>query len=61
MKRKQREYTFWAVVVLLALPKHASAYLDPGSGSMVLQMAIGGLLAAIATTRFYWKKVKLKF
>ena len=45
------------LVVLLALPTRASAYLDPGTGSMVLQMAIGGVLAVLAATRLYWGRI----
>ena len=43
----------------LALAK-AHAYLDPGTGSIILQ-ALLGLIAAIgATSSFYWKKIKSK-
>ncbi len=38
----------------------AYAYLDPGTGSIILQ-ALLGLIAAIgATSSFYWKKIKSK-
>jgi hypothetical protein len=29
------------------------AYLDPGSGSIVLQMTLGGIVAALAAVRLY--------
>ncbi len=32
-------------------------YLDPGSGSYILQLIIGGGLAAIYTLKVYWKSV----
>lgn len=33
------------------------AYLDPGSGSMILQMLVGGLAAAGVALKLYWHKV----
>jgi hypothetical protein len=36
------------------------AYLDPGSGSMILQIIAGGLAAVAVTAKLYWNRV-LKF
>ncbi len=36
------------------------AYLDPGSGSMILQMLAGGTAAVAVTAKLYWRRV-LKF
>ena len=36
------------------------AYLDPGSGSMVLQVLAGGLAAIAVTAKLYWGRL-LKF
>ena len=36
------------------------AYLDPGSGSMILQLLAGGLAAVAVTAKLYWGRV-LKF
>ena len=49
-----------ALVGLLALlySPHALAYLDPGSGSYLFQLAAAALLASMFTTRMYWYKVK---
>ena len=37
----------------------ANAYLDPGTGSIILQAILGFIAAIIATLSFYWNKVKL--
>ena len=37
------------------------AYLDAGSGSMILQMIVGGLAAVGVTLRMYWSRVKRVF
>jgi hypothetical protein len=36
------------------------AYLDPGSGSMILQIIAGGLAAVAVTAKLYWNRI-LKF
>jgi hypothetical protein len=33
------------------------AYLDPGSGSMMLQIVAGGLAAAAVTLKVYWRRI----
>jgi hypothetical protein len=32
-------------------------YLDPGSGSMILQAVVGGLAAAGVMARLYWRRL----
>ena len=34
----------------------AYAYLDPGSGSMLLQLLLGGVAALAVILRFYWNR-----
>lgn len=36
-------------------------YLDPGSGSYLLQLLIAGLLGAALTVRLYWSRIKAFF
>jgi hypothetical protein len=33
------------------------AYLDPGSGSMILQAVVGGVAAAAVMAKFYWRRL----
>jgi len=35
------------------------AYLDPGTGSIILQAILGFIAAAIATLSIYWNKFKM--
>lgn len=35
-----------------------ASYLDPGSGSYLLQLLIAGALGALFALRLYWKRVK---
>jgi hypothetical protein len=39
----------------------AQAYIDPGSGSIILQALLGVLAAAGATVSIYWNKFKNLF
>lgn len=34
------------------------AYLDPGSGSLIIQMALAAILGAGAFISIFWKKIK---
>ena len=36
----------------------AHAYLDPGTGSIILQAILGAIAAGISYCTFYWNKVK---
>jgi hypothetical protein len=44
--------------ITLALTLPAYAYLDPGTGSMILQAIVGAVAVAGATASIYWAKVK---
>ncbi len=37
------------------------AYLDPGSGSIILQLVIAGLLGAGVLVGAFWRKIKALF
>jgi hypothetical protein len=39
----------------------AFAYIDPSSGTLILQMLAGALIGAGIAIRVYWQKIKMKF
>ena len=47
-----------ALVVLFAFSQQAFAYLDPGTGSMILQGIIAGIAVAGFTIKNYWYKIR---
>tara|TARA_B100000780_G_C20892217_1_gene355061 strand:- start:444 stop:656 length:213 start_codon:yes stop_codon:yes gene_type:complete len=52
------------IIIYFSFLSNAHAYIDPGSGSILLQALIGGLAAAGASLAVYWAKLKnfiLKF
>ncbi len=46
---------------LLTLSRPAYAYLDPGTGSIILQLLLGGVAGALVVGRLYWQRVKELF
>jgi hypothetical protein len=60
MKRSRSPaYSVVLVGLLFAIPTHdAHAYIDPGSGSYIIQLIIAGLLGAAFAVRIYWKRIK---
>lgn len=48
-------------LALLAFPLDAWAYLDPGTGSYILQLALAGILASMFTLKMYWQRLKAWF
>ena len=45
---------------LLYLPFHqiVQSYIDPGTGSIVIQAVIGGLAAVLVAIGMFWKQIK---
>ena len=39
----------------------AYAYIDPGSGSMFIQVIIGALVGVGIAIKMYWAKIRFKF
>lgn len=46
-----------AVLLLVLAPVPAWAYIDPGVGSVMLQLVFGGLAAAAAALGLYWRQL----
>jgi len=52
-----RIFLFFTLIVLY--PKSSFAYLDPGTGQLIIQALVGALAATITTISIYWYKVKV--
>ena len=46
-----------AVSGLFLFPSQAHAYLDPGTGSLILQGIIGGIAAVAVVAKLYWHRL----
>ncbi|MDR1366201.1 MAG: hypothetical protein LBJ03_03940 [Holosporales bacterium] len=49
------------VVIFMVLSQNAYAYLDGGTGNMLLQIIFGGAAGVLAIVKLYWHKIKALF
>ncbi len=47
--------------ILLSLSTPAYAYLDPGTGSVLVQGLLAGAVSALAVLKLYWQRIKRFF
>lgn len=52
---------FTTILLLLLLITDAEAYLDPGTGSMLLQVILGGIAAVGVALKLYWHRLMAAF
>ena len=48
----------FTILPVVIFPNHPYAYLDPGTGSIILQAIIGFLAASVTAISIYWSKFK---
>ncbi len=51
----------FTLLLLLLTFNNAYAYLDPNSGSLVLQILLGGLAGVAVVVKLYFQKIKAFF
>lgn len=56
-----KDVVILTVILLLCSVCKAYAYIDPGTGSYIIQVMIGGLLGGAFALKVYWKKVRAYF
>lgn len=54
-------YTILLILLFVFDSHQAQAYLDPGSGSFLFQIIVGGLLSALFAIKLYFRKIKSFF
>lgn len=59
MKLPARQLSLCAALVVVSLPAHA--YLDPGTGSALIQGLIAAVAAVGVTLKLYWHRIKRFF
>ena len=52
---------FCCTLYLILLSNPAYAYLDPGTGSMILNLIVGAVAGAITFASVFWQKIKIFF
>ena len=46
---------------LIVFPPPSYAYIDPGSGSYVIQILVAGLLGFLYSIKLFWSKIRAAF
>jgi len=46
-------------LLVLIFADVAQAYLDPGTGSYILQMVLAGLVGGLVAVKIFWRSIKL--
>ncbi len=49
------------ILTCLAFTSKAHAYIDPGTGSLMLQALIGGVAGGLFMIKIYWRRLKEMF
>ena len=60
-KKFMKKIIILSLIINLILANKAFAYLDPGTGSIILQAILGVIAATASYCAFYWNKVKSFF
>ena len=47
-----------AALLVLGASKPAFAYIDPGTGAMLLQLLLGGVAGGLVILKLYWHRLK---
>ena len=53
-----KKFSLIYILTLIFFPTKAFAYLDPGTGSIILQAILGFIAATITSVSIYWGKFK---
>jgi len=58
-KSPGRMWSFYCIAAYsLIATRDAHAYLDPGTGSLLIQILVGAVLGASLTVKMWWYRVK---
>lgn len=58
MKIVIKHIVYFCVLFLLVFPQRAEAYLDPGTGSYLLQIMVAALFGGAFIIKTWWRQIK---
>jgi len=47
------------LLLLLFIPANTEAYLDPGTGSYIIQLLIGMFAGMLFATKIFWRRIRI--
>ena len=59
--KKWLQFTLIGMLGLIFFPQSVHAYLDPGTGSYLVQIILASIAAALLTFKMFWTKIKSLF
>ena len=57
---KRNHMLFTIIFMFFSLIQPCYAYLDPGSGGLLIQLLLGGVAGLLAIVKLYWLSLKSK-
>jgi hypothetical protein len=51
----------WVFMAGMLLPRSAHAYLDPGNGSMMVQLLLAGAAGVMVALKMFWRRILALF
>jgi quinol-cytochrome oxidoreductase complex cytochrome b subunit len=57
MKTKKMRYAVFFILAVLLMPQKVYGYIDPGTGSMVIQVVVAIVLGAGVALRIFWSRI----
>ncbi len=61
MKRSKHLLIIFCLLYFLLFPHIIYAYIDPGTGSYIIQLVIAGFIGLSIGVKIFWKKIKAFF
>jgi len=61
MKTRYVTVLITGIILFIALPTLAFGYIDPGTGSYLLQILVATFLGGLLAVKIFWQKVKTFF
>ena len=55
--RNRSSFLLVLVCLVVSTPAPLHAYLDPGTGSMLIQVTVGAIAAGLTLGKLYWSKI----
>ena len=53
--------TILSILLSIGCTNSALAYIDPGTGTYILQLVVAGLLGAAVAAKIFWTRIKAFF
>jgi len=53
--------TLFSLIFLASITQSAYGYIDPGTGSYIIQLLIAGVATSLYAVKYFWSSIKIFF